>query len=59
MNWIVAHWAELLAAIQGVIGAIILIALLLPGPEPEATLQKILDFIAKFSVKPSESSDKS
>ena len=40
-----------LGAITALIGAVIAIAQLIPGDEPEATLQKIVDFLARFSRK--------
>jgi len=40
-----------LGAITAVLGAVIAVAQLIPGDEPEATLQKIVDFLAKFSNK--------
>jgi hypothetical protein len=65
IQFIMAHWMEILAALLGIllalivlIKAIILIALIIPGPQPEAFLQKMVDFIqkgvdflAKFSKK--------
>lgn len=64
--FIVAHWQEILLAVVGlllasiaVLKAIIVIALLIPGPQPEAfaqkmvdALQKGVDFLTKFSKKP-------
>lgn len=40
-----------LGATTALLGAIIAIAQLIPGDEPENTLQKIVDFLAKFSRK--------
>lgn len=40
-----------LGAITAVFGAVIAVAQLIPGDEPENTLQKIVDFLAKFSNK--------
>lgn len=40
-----------LGAITALLGAVIAIAQLIPGDEPENTLQKIVDFLAKFSRK--------
>jgi len=40
-----------LGAITAVFGAVIAVAQLIPGDEPEATLQKVVDFLAKFSNK--------
>lgn len=46
--------ADLLAwigAVTALLTAVIAIAQLIPGHEPENTLQKIVDFLAKFSRK--------
>lgn len=40
-----------LGAITALLGAVIAIAQLIPGDEPENTLQKIVDFLARFSKK--------
>lgn len=40
-----------LGAITALIGAIIAIAQLIPGDQPEKTLQAVLDFLSKFSRK--------
>ena len=49
--WLVANWKDLLLGVEAVLGALIALALILPGSEPEATLQKVLDFLKKFSRK--------
>lgn len=48
---IAAHWQEYLGVITAVLGAAIAVATLIPGDEPEKTLQKIVDFIAQVSRK--------
>lgn len=40
-----------LGAITALLGAIIAIAQLIPGDEPERSLQRVVDFLAKFSRK--------
>ena len=40
-----------LGAITALLGAVIAIAQLIPGEEPERTLSRIVDFLAKFSRK--------
>ena len=40
-----------LGAITALLGAVIAICQLIPGDEPENTLQKVVDFLAKFSRK--------
>ena len=52
LKWIMENFSAILAAIIGVIGALIVLFALIPGDQPEATLQKILDFLKKFSNKP-------
>jgi len=38
-------------ALVALLSAVIAVASLIPGDEPENTLQKIVDFISKFSRK--------
>jgi type VI protein secretion system component VasF len=40
-----------LGAITALLGAVIAVAQLIPGDEPEATLQRVVDFISRFSRK--------
>jgi len=44
-------WLAWVGAITALLGAVIAIAQLIPGDEPENTLQKVVDFLAKFSRK--------
>jgi hypothetical protein len=44
-------WLAWLGAITALLGAVIAIAQLIPGEEPERSLQKVVDFLAKFSKK--------
>lgn len=44
-------WLAWVGALTALFGAIIAIAQLIPGDEPERTLQKIVDFLSKFSRK--------
>jgi len=44
-------WLAWLGAITALLGAVIAVAQLIPGDEPEATLQRVVDFIAQFSRK--------
>jgi hypothetical protein len=44
-------WLVWLGAITTLLGAVIAIAQLIPGDEPENTLQKVVDFLSKFSRK--------
>lgn len=49
--WMAANGAQLVSAIVAVLSAVIGIALLIPGDQPEKALQGVVDFIAKFSKK--------
>ena len=40
-----------IGAITALLTAVIAIAQLIPGDQPEATLQKVVDFLSKFSRK--------
>lgn len=40
-----------LGAITALLGAVIAVAQLIPGDEPERTLQRVVDFLSKFSRK--------
>lgn len=50
-KWIIANWQEVLIAVQGILTAIIALALIIPGEQPEKTLKKVVDLIAKLSKK--------
>ena len=54
MSWIIAHWQEVLGAVTAILSGIIAVFMLIPGDAPEKQLQKIVDFIKKFSVKPAD-----
>lgn len=54
--WVMANWSQVLDYAQVALGAIIAICILIPGPEPEATLQKIVDWIARISRKKNDGS---
>ena len=51
LAFIVTHHQEILMAVMSLLTGIIAIAMLIPGEQPEKTLQKIVDFISKFSKK--------
>jgi len=44
-------WLAWLGAITALLGAVIAVAQLIPGDEPENSLQKVVDFISRFSRK--------
>lgn len=50
-NWIGAHYQEIISAVNGIIAGLIVIFMLVPGPQPEAFLKKLADFLSKFSKK--------
>jgi hypothetical protein len=50
-GWLALNWQALLAGVNGVFAALIVICLLIPGEQPEKFLQAIVDFLAKFSKK--------
>lgn len=52
ISFVVLHWAQMLVSVIGLLSALIAVFLWVPGNEPEATLQKIVDFLGKFSRKP-------
>jgi len=52
LNNILNNWQAYLGALSAVLVAAIAVAAMVPGDEPEATLGKIVDFIARFSKKP-------
>jgi type VI protein secretion system component VasF len=51
LNNILNNWQSYLGALSAVLVAAIAVSAMIPGEEPEATLQKIVDFIARFSKK--------
>ena len=48
---IVSNWQSYLGVLTAVLGAAIAVATVIPGDEPEKTLQKIVDFISNISRK--------
>lgn len=50
-KFIFANYAQIIAGIVGIFSAVLVVALIIPGQEPDKTLQKIVDFISKFSKK--------
>ena len=51
-KWILENGPALLMAISAVLSALIAVFMIIPGEQPEKTLQAIVDFLAKFSRKP-------
>jgi hypothetical protein len=48
---IASNWQSYLGVLVTVLGAAIAVATVIPGDEPERTLQKIVDFIQSISRK--------
>jgi hypothetical protein len=48
---IASNWQSYLGVVTAVLAAAIAVATLIPGDEPERTLQKIVDFISQISRK--------
>jgi hypothetical protein len=44
-------WLAWVGAITALLGAVIAIAQLIPGEQPEKSLQAVVDFLSKFSRK--------
>jgi hypothetical protein len=44
-------WLAALGALTALLAAVAAVASFIPGEEPERTLQKIVDFLSKFSKK--------
>jgi hypothetical protein len=51
INNILTNWQSYLGALSAVLVAVIAVSAVIPGDEPERTLQKIVDVIARFSKK--------
>jgi len=48
---VLTNWQQYLGVVTAVLAAAIAVATVIPGDEPENTLQKIVDFIAQISRK--------
>jgi hypothetical protein len=51
LTTIATNWQQYLGVITAVLAAAIAVATVIPGDEPERTLQKIVDFISNISRK--------
>ena len=51
VNWLMAHGLEVLGATVLLCNAVIAIALLIPGEQPEKALGSVVDFLSKISRK--------
>lgn len=51
ITYITTHFQEILAALGGLLSSLLVIAMLIPGDQPDKFLQSAVDFIVKFSRK--------
>jgi len=51
LSFLQSNFQAILTAIIAAITAVIGVAMLIPGDQPEKFLQSVVDFLAKFSVK--------
>lgn len=51
VSWLTVNYQLLISAVAGLVTVLISLALVIPGKQPEALLQKFVDFITKFSKK--------
>lgn len=51
LSFIVEHHQAILAGAIAILTGVTAIAMVIPGEQPEKTLQKIVDVLAKFSRK--------
>lgn len=51
LSWAIASGPNMLAAVVGVLMALIGLFALIPGEQPEKALQSVVDFISMFSRK--------
>ena len=51
LKFFYSNGGEFFIGIQTILAGLIAVALLIPGPQPERFLQKILNFLEKFSKK--------
>lgn len=50
-SWIVTEGPHILSAVIGVLTAVIGLAMLIPGEQPEKALKSAVDFLSKYSRK--------
>lgn len=51
ITWWVTSGFQFVGALTAVLSALIALFLLIPGEQPEKTLQAVVDFLSKFSAK--------
>lgn len=52
LSFLVANYAQIIAAVLALFVAALGVALVIPGDQPDKFLQSCVDFISKFSRKP-------
>lgn len=48
-KWLLENWSQLITAIIALMSAIIAFLMIIPGPQGEVLLQKIVDFLKKIT----------
>ena len=51
IKYVMANGAEALTAVIALFSAVVAIALMIPGEQPEKFLKSAIDFLSKFSKK--------
>lgn len=51
VSWIVSEGPTVLAAVIGVLTALIALFMLIPGEQPEKALKKAVEWLSKYSKK--------
>ena len=51
VNYLMLNGPAILSAVLGLLSAIVVIALMIPGEQPEKSLKRIIEFLEKFSKK--------
>lgn len=51
VNFVLENYQSILSGLVAVLGGVIAISLVIPGDQPEKSLQKVVDFLSKFSKK--------
>jgi len=57
-KWLLANYQVIIESAVVALGALIALAMLIPGDQPEKALQSALDFLSKFSRKPKQEEPK-
>lgn len=51
ISFVTQNYQAIVSATVALLTGVIAVAMLIPGAEPEKSLQKIVDFVSKFSKK--------